>query len=205
MKFLLIIFTIAELAVLSVGNADEFFSYSASPIVSTEGVTGSWIIGDHELRVFGNDEGNIFSVSVVGVVSYTLREHSFISQIAVAPDENHIVLEVSRWRIEGAGSYYESLLYLSLEPGGQAISFVECMSAGYVDKFYNGRTVIRAIGSVAEFPIIELEVGKATSRNLPTDIVYVWESWDLKRRLPVSSDVGHLQHPKARTTSVKRN
>lgn len=168
-------------------SSEESLSYQASEIVSVQGKTGNWLIaGDMQVKVFGNEAKNIFTVSVPGVVEYTLREFCFVSEVVVSTDKSVVIMGISRWRAEGIGSYYESILRLAVDETSRSASITECLTADYMRPFYNGRTSVRSIGDVSNYPIVELEIGKALSRELPTRIEYVWELWDLEKRLPVN-------------------
>lgn len=184
-------------------QSEEFLEYPASQIVSVQGLTGSWRLGEKQVTVLANESKNIFSVSVPGMGAYTLREFCFVSQVASKPDRGLVIMKISRWRPEGIGSYFESLLRVSVDESGQGLSITECLSANYLRPFYNGNTAVRSIGDISKFPIVELEIGKALSPELPTKIVYVWELWNLKKRLPVDADPTSLPIQRKRNFEIQ--
>lgn len=165
--------------------ASGSFSQKMSDVSPEVIVTGNFTVAGYPIEIRSNNDGNIFSIAVNDIV-YTLREYHFISQVKYSFDKKNMIMEIMRWNPKYSGAAYQSLLLVHLVENKKALKIEECFSREYLKLIDGHDRFVKTIGSLDNFPVIELEIGYHLKQGYPTDVGYEWTKWNVCSRLPLS-------------------
>lgn len=114
---------------------------------------------------------------------YALRNGRYVKDYSVSDDRTTIAFLVYRGSSRSAAGWYSSLVIVNYDSEGASgvASIRDVLSAEYLESLSSRRMEIISLGSVDEYPSMNVEMLIQERETTPSRMLYNWQNWDIEK------------------------